>query len=78
MLFIQTGLQIRVQHWGDDRQILVIFLILGGGGRGDEFLSLDLAMPKLMLFLIIFFQIFLDDLFFLLTKLFHTFLIKIP
>ena len=25
-----AGLQIRVQHWGDDQHILVTFLILGG------------------------------------------------
>ena len=32
MLLSSSGLQIRVQHWGDDQHILVIFLILAGGG----------------------------------------------
>ena len=69
---VNTGLQIRVQHWGDDRQILVICLILGGG----MFLRF-LAMSKVMLFLLIFSTLFLMT-FFLLVKLFSHISCKNP
>ena len=69
MYTVYPGLQIRVQHWGDDWHILVIFLILGGD---------DLKIPFWILlcpnscFFYSFSPDFFDDLFFARQQAFFT------
>ena len=69
MYTVYPGLQIRVQHWGDDWHILVIFLILGGGGMILKFLS-GSCYAQTHAFSTHFLQIFLMTFFLLANKLF--------